>query len=116
VLDGWRHYEPIWVDALTLGGNVAADQVRCWNLLGDVVKLAPGEKDSIARMLHRASRSHFKGEQYDNGAWGDVTVFRFGPRTGLEVGDYPGAPQNLLNGLATIYTDELGNRPCCGAR
>ncbi len=109
-LDGWRHYAPIWKDALRLGGNVAADQVRCWNLLGDVVKLAPSEKDSIGTLLHMAARSHFKGEQYGNGAWGDVTIFRFGPRTGLEVGDYPGAPQNLLNGLATIYSDELGNR------
>jgi hypothetical protein len=109
-LDGWRHYAPIWNDALRLGGNVAADQVRCWNLLGDVVKLAPSEKESIGTLLHMAARSHFKGEQYGNGAWGDVTIFRFGPRTGLEVGDYPGAPQNLLNGLATIYTDELGNR------
>jgi hypothetical protein len=109
-LDGWRHYAPMWDDALRLGGNVAADQVRCWNLLADVARFAPGEKDSIGRALHTAARSHFKGEQYGNGAWGDVTIFRFGPRTGLEVGDYPGAPQNLLNGLATIYTNELGNR------
>jgi hypothetical protein len=109
-LDGWRHYAPIWRDALRLGGNVAADQVRCWNLLGDVVKLEPSEKESIGGLLRMAARSHFKGEQYGNGAWGDVTIFRFGPRTGLEVGDYPGAPQNLLNGLATIYTDDLGCR------
>jgi hypothetical protein len=109
-LDGWRHYAPIWNDALRLGGNVAADQVRCWNLLGDVVRLAPDESQSIGKVLHTAARSHFKGEQYGNGAWGDVTIFRFGPRTGLEVGDYPGAPQNLLNGLATIYSEELGNR------
>ena len=109
-LDGWRHYAPTWRDALRLGGNVAADQVRCWNLLADVVKLEPKENDPIRVLLRAAARSHFKGEQYGNAAWGDVTIFRFGPRTGLEVGDYPGAPQNLLNGLATIYTDELGNR------
>ena len=109
-LDGWRHYAPIWRDALRLGGNVAADQVRCWNLLADVVKLEPKEKDPIRVLLRDAARSHFKGEQYGNGAWGDVTIFRFGPRTGLEVGDYPGAPQNLLNGLATIYTDDLGGK------
>jgi hypothetical protein len=109
-LDGWRHYAPIWSDALRLGGNVAADQVRCWNLLGDLVKVEPSQKDTIAELLHLAARSHFKGEQYGNGAWGDVTIFRFGPRTGLQVGDYPGTPQNLLNGLATIYSDDLGGR------
>jgi len=109
-LDGWHRYAPIWRDALRLGGNVAADQVRCWNLLGDLAKVEPPEKSSIAELLHLAARSHFKGEQYGNGAWGDVTIYRFGPRTGLQVGDYPGAPQNLLNGLATIYTDDLGGK------
>ena len=109
-LEGWKHYAPIWRDALRLGGNVAADQVRCWNLLADVVRIDPSQKASIADILRLAARSHFKGEQYGNGAWGDVTIFRFGPRTGLQVGDYPGAPQNLLNGLATVYSEELGGK------
>jgi len=109
-LDGWRHYAPIWRDALRLGGNVAADQVRCWNLLADVAQIDKSQKESIADLLRLAARSHFKGEQYGNGAWGDVTIFRFGPRTGLQVGDYPGAPQNLLNGLATVYSDDLGGK------
>ena len=30
-------------------------------------------------------------------------MFEFSPKVNLEVGDYPGAPQNLLNGLASIY-------------
>jgi len=106
-LDGWHTYAPIWRDALRLGGNVAADQVRCWNLLCDLAKLEPSEKPPILELLGSAVRSHFKGEQYGNGAWGDVTIYRFGPRTGLKVGDFPGAPQNLLNGLATVYGEDL---------
>ena len=53
-----------------------------------------------------AARSHFKGEQYGNGAWGDVTIVGFDPMDQLQVGDLTGTPQNLLGGLAAIYDAE----------
>jgi hypothetical protein len=56
-------------------------------------------KPELGELLAMAARAHFKGEQYDNGAWGDVTFFEFDPKTGLAVGDLPGAPANLLWGL-----------------
>jgi len=84
--------------------------VRCWNLLGDVVKLEPSEKESISGLLRMAARSHFKGEQYGNGAWGDVTFVAFDPQFDLAVGDLPGLPANLLKGLALAYDDALGLR------
>jgi hypothetical protein len=109
-LDGWRHYAPLWRDAARLGGNIAADQVRCWSLVADLAQVEPSEKSSISEHLHLAARSHFKSKQYDNGAWGDVTSYRYDPKTALQVGDYPGVPQNLLNGLASIYIEDLGGR------
>lgn len=109
-LEGFRHYAPLWREALALGGNVAADQVRCWSLCTDLVRVEPATKDEARELLHMAARSHFKGEQYGNGAWGDVTIYRFDPKSNLQVGDLPGAPQNLLNGLASIYDDDLGLR------
>ncbi len=108
--EGLRFFAPRWRDALRLGGNVAADQVRCWKLLGDLARVDPSTKEEIAGLLRLAVRSHFKGEQYGDGAWGDVTIVHFDPKTTLQVGDYPGAPQNLLNGLATIYSADLGSR------
>ena len=39
-----------------------------------------------------------------------MTVFEFDPKANLHVGDYPGAPSNLLQGLAAIYTADLGLR------
>lgn len=109
-LEGWKRYEAPWRDALRLGGNIAADQVRCWVLLGDLARLEPAEKPAITSALHAALRSHWKGEQYGNGAWGDVTVFGFDPKTTLQVGDLPGAPQNLLQGIAALYSSDLGLR------
>jgi hypothetical protein len=109
-LDGWRYYAPLWRDAARLGGNIAADQVRCWSLLADLAQVEPSEESSISEHLHLAARSHFKSKQYDNGAWGDVTSYRYDPKTALQVGDYPGVPQNLLNGIASIYSDGLGLR------
>ncbi len=109
-LEGWKHYDPIWRDALRYGGNVAADQVRCWKIGVEIARLDPNLRTDIASLLWMAARSHFKGEQYDNGAWGDVTVFDYKPQTTLQVGDLPGAPQNLLAGLASIYVGELGLR------
>lgn len=108
-LEGWKHYEPIWRDALRFGGNVAADQARCWRIGVDLARVDPSLKSTLGPLLRSAARSHFKGEQYENGAWGDVTIFDFQPKT-LHVGDLSGAPQNLLTGLATIYTDDVGLR------
>jgi hypothetical protein len=105
-IDGFKHFQPLWHDALRLGGNVAADQVRCWNIADDIARLEPALKPGIQAILPLAARSHFKGEQYGDGAWGDVTIFDFDPKS-VETGDYPGAPQNLLNGLATIYGGDL---------
>lgn len=109
-LEGWKRYETPWRDALRLGGNIAADQVRCWVLLGDLARLETAEKPAITSALHAALRSHWKGEQYGNGAWGDVTIFGFDPKTTLQVGDLPGAPQNLLQGVAALYSSDLGLR------
>ena len=51
------------------------------------------------------------GEQYGNGAWGDVTIFGFSPKvSGMQVGDFTGAPQILLHGLASIYVED-GSHP-----
>ena len=109
-LDGFTHFEPRWRDALRLGGNVAADQVRCWMLLADLAKLDEPAAARIRPLLKTAVRSHFKGEQWEDGAWGDVTVFGFDPVHDEKVGDYPGAPMNLLLGLAALYRADLGLR------
>lgn len=110
-LDSWEHFAPLWHDALRLGGNVAADQVRCWTLLADLARLDEAAGREIRPLLGAAVRSHFKGEQYEDGAWGDVTIYGFDPIVGgLQVGDYPGAPQNLLHGLAALYRADLGLR------
>lgn len=110
-LEGLAHFEPLWRDALRLGGNVAADQVRCWTMLADLARLDADAAKRIRPLLVAALRSHFKGEQYEDGAWGDVTIYGFDPvTTGLQVGDYPGAPQNLLHGIAALYRKDLGLR------
>jgi hypothetical protein len=103
VVEGFEHFAPLWRDAVRLGGNVAADQVRCWSIACEVARLEPSFAPRVRALLHAAARSHFKGEQYQDGAWGDVTIDGFDPKSNLPVGDYPGAPQNLLNGLASIY-------------
>ncbi len=107
---GALHYHKMWRNALRLGGNVAADQVRCWLTLVDIAQVAPETKGEIRDLLGLAARSHFKGEQYGNGAWGDVTIFNFDPKGNLNVGDLPGTPRNLLHGLAGIYRDDLDLR------
>ncbi|MCE9596037.1 MAG: hypothetical protein K8S98_17750 [Planctomycetes bacterium] len=99
VASGWKVYGPLWIDALRFGGSIAADQVRCWDLLERYARLEPAARDEFRRTLAFAVRAHFKGEQYGNGAWGDVTFYDFDPKTGLSVGDLPGAPANLLWGL-----------------
>ena len=75
-----------------------------------MARLEPAEASRVADLLRAAVRSHFKGEQYGNGAWGDVTIFGFDPRADLQVGDFTGVPQNLLAGLAIAYDGELGLR------
>jgi hypothetical protein len=109
-IEGWKHYDPIWRAALRHGGNIAADQVRCWRIAVELAHLEPLLRPDMGPLLRMAARSHFKGEQYDNGAWGDVTIFDWSPRTTLQVGDLTGSPQNLLTGLASIYVDEIGLR------
>lgn len=105
---GLLHYAPLWADALRLGGNVAADQVRCWQIAAGVARLEPELRPEVEHLLRAAVRSHFKGEQYGNGAWGDVTIFGFDPQGHLQVGDLTGVPQNLLHGLAIAYPAEGG--------
>lgn len=108
--EGWEHYAPIWHDALRFGGNVAADQTRCWRIGVDLVHLGVVPRTATGELLRTAARTHFKCQQYGNGAWGDVTTIDFRPNTGIQVGDLPGVPSNLLMGLATIYTDDVGLR------
>lgn len=109
VESGWRRYAPLWRDSTRFGGTVAADQVRCWALLLDWARLQPEVVPEVAARLAAAARAHWKGEQYAGGAWGDVTFFGFEPKTGLEVGDLPGTPANLLNGLAVAHEEALGS-------
>jgi hypothetical protein len=109
-VEGLRHFLPLWRDALLLGGNVAADQVRCWRVASDLVWAAPELGPELDRILPLAARAHLRGEQYANGAWGDVTFYRFDPKSALQVGDHPGTPQNLLSGLAALYAPHLRAR------
>ncbi|MEM7310010.1 MAG: hypothetical protein AAF682_25265 [Planctomycetota bacterium] len=109
-LSGFRRYAPLWRNALRYGGNVAADQVRCWKIFARIARLEPDERSAVAELLHAAAHSHFKGEQLASGAWIDTTVKRFHP-VQLPVGDIGGVPQNLLEGLAALYGErELGLR------
>jgi len=108
-LDGWSFFAPLWQDSLRLGGFIAADQVRCWAILERIVDLDEEQRPLVRERLRAAVRSHFKGEQYETGAWGDVTIYRFDPKTNLEIGDLPGIPFNLLLGLAGLYGEDLGH-------
>lgn len=104
---GWSYYAPRWRDAVRFGGKVAADQVRCWEQVLAYAELDPALRPAAATVVP-ALRAHLKGEQYSNGAWGDVTYDAFDPKTAIEVGDLPGVPANLLEGLALAYDPELG--------
>ena len=97
---GFEYFAPLWREALRGGGSVAADQVRCWDLLVEHARHSDAFADSLRPLIRAAVRAQFKGQQYSNGAWGDVTFFAFDPKTGIEVGDLPGTPSNLLHGLA----------------
>ena len=111
-LGGWHHFAPLWRDAVRLGGNCAADQVRCWVMMLDVAQLEPKEAPQILELVRAALRGHFKGEQSGVGAWCDLTVIDYDtPYTfAKKVGDFPGAPQNLLHGLSAVYEKDTGLR------
>lgn len=100
---GFEHFAPLWRDAARFGGSMAADQVRCWDLSLRYASLRPAARPRVDELLADAVRAHFKGEQYTNGAWGDVTFAAFSPRATLNVGDFSGTPANLLTGLACAY-------------
>lgn len=102
-MGGWDYYAPRWRDTLRFGGNVAADQVRCWRIFAEAARLEPTIVEPLGMLLHDALVMHWKGQQYDGGAWGDVTVKRFDPKGNLQVGDIKGLPQNMLNGMAVLY-------------
>jgi hypothetical protein len=53
-------------------------------------------------------RAHIQGEMDFGGNWVGVSHHRWEPRFGLEVGDVPGAPVNLLHGLALVAQPGLG--------
>ena len=101
--EGWAHYRDMWRDGLRMGGSVAADQVRCWKLMLQRAGQRPALEGELRPLLSAAMRAHFKAQQYRTGAFGDVTFLNFDPKTGIQVGDLPGAPANLLLGLALCY-------------
>jgi hypothetical protein len=107
-LEGLERYLEPWRGATALGGNLAADQVRCWQLASDLALAEPSILPRLAPALVDAAHAHMQGEQYGNGAFGDVTIYAFDPRTALQVGDLPGTPSNLLQGLATLAAPHLG--------
>lgn len=110
VHSGYLYYAPRWRDALRFGGTVAADQTRCWRIFAGYSRLVP-ETVPVLRLCYAdAVRAHFKSQQYGNGAWGDVTFVDFDPKTGIQVGDLPGAPSNLLQGLGVAYDERFGLR------
>jgi len=109
-VDGLVHYLPLWRDAVRFGGNVAADQVRCWEIAARLARLRPELRAEVAERLDEALHLHLLGEQTPTGRWIDVTVVDFKPQR-LPVGDTAGAPQNLLHGLAlALHPRVLGDR------
>lgn len=110
-MGGWDYYAPRWRDTLRFGGNVAADQVRCWRIFSEASRLDGQIVEPLAMLLRDALVMHWKGQQYDGGAWGDVTVKRFDPKGNLQVGDIKGLPQNMLNGMAVLYDRRFAEAP-----
>ena len=109
-VEGLVHYLPLWRDAVRFGGNVAADQVRCWEIATRLARLRPELRAEVAGRLDEALHLHLLGEQTPDGRWIDVTVVDFRPQH-LPVGDTAGAPQNLLYGLAlALHPRVLGDR------
>ena len=115
---GLDKFAPLWRLALSHGGNIAADQVRCWEVFGELALLQPQRPmasgkslgEEVSELLSMAVRSHVKGEQATGGHWLDVTVVGFDPATNLPVGDTVGMPQNLIKGLGVVYRQEFGLR------
>ncbi|MFT7670076.1 MAG: hypothetical protein ACI8X5_002783 [Planctomycetota bacterium] len=105
---GWDLFRVIWPQAMHYGGSMAADQVRCWKLLLDYRELRPDIQPELGAILLEAVHSHLRGQQYGNGAWGDVTYYKYQPAVDLQVGDLPGTPTNLLEGLSFVYGSGLG--------
>jgi hypothetical protein len=105
---GWDRFSVLWRQSLKFGGSMAADQVRCWKLLLAYSALRPEIRPELGQLLEGAVHSHLRGEQYGNGAWGDVTYYGFQPSVDLQVGDLPGTPTNLLEGIALCYGTGLG--------
>lgn len=110
-LSGWRYYGPRWRDALRFGGNIAADQVRCWRIFSKAAELDTSLVEGLAPLLRDGLRVHWKGQQYDGGAWGDVTVKAFDPKAHLQVGDTKGVPQNMITGFAVLYDRRFADAP-----
>ncbi|MEO0652888.1 MAG: hypothetical protein AAFZ65_19595, partial [Planctomycetota bacterium] len=104
---GIERYLPLWRDALRFGGNIAADQVRCWRIAVELAHLDPTLAPRVAECLDDAVWVHFTGEQSPGGDWIDVTVVGHDPQR-LPVGDTAGVPQNLLEGLAVATDEALG--------
>jgi hypothetical protein len=108
VYGGWERYRVLWPRAMRFGGSMAADQVRCWKLLVEYSELRQEMREELSELLVDAVHAHLRGQQYGNGAWGDVTYYGFQPVVDLQVGDLPGTPSNLLEGLAALYGTGLG--------
>lgn len=115
---GLDKFAPMWRLAMSHGGNIAADQVRCWEVFGELALLQPQRPmasgktlgQEVSELLPMAVRSHLKGQQATGGHWLDVTVVGFDPATNLPVGDTVGMPQNLIKGLGVVYREEFGLR------
>jgi hypothetical protein len=106
---GFERYAPLWTDALRFGGNVAADQTRCWRIAADLAELEPSWRAMVDGLLAAAGDVHVKGMQWGSGEWIDATVKGFDLRE-LPVGDTGGVPRNLLEGLAVLYRPGLATR------
>lgn len=104
-LSGHARYAPLLALALRFGGNVAADQVRCWRIFRELGELVPALREPNRALIVEAARNHFRGQQGASGAWLDLTMQGFDP-VALPVGDTGGVPQNLLAGLAHAYERE----------
>jgi hypothetical protein len=109
---GIDYFLPIWNESLARGGNVAADQVRCWDLMVQAGRLDNDILQRSAPVLGLAARMHFKGEQGQNGIWSDVTVIGFDPKPQVQDGTVGGLPQNLLVGLAGLHDSQLAQAGC----
>lgn len=105
---GWEKFDTLWPQALRYGGSMAADQVRCWKLLIEYSELRPDLRPALDAVLGDAIHSHLRGQQYGNGAWGDITYNNWQPAVDLQVGDFSGTPTNLLQGIANVYGSGLG--------